>query len=422
MLTGHSNSLQRKIKQQIGKLQDMFNLIDYHTTGVITADMLNITLLYFRQEVPCSELERWINRADKDKNGNLSLSEFVSELTIEPDDEVSSGIFAELDHDEILREHRDLSQQLRQTRDASNISRDESLPMQMFPLGHQLQLLAVGGTVPLEKFRDVCSLAPRKRTETELTQLALWLKHSTHLEIIKNMTTMQLQELMRGAALVTVSPGDYIIEAEQPANRIVMILDGHATLNREPNEEDPDALYLPWSSLRYEGMQVLSCFKALANCAEILRPPYALTGRGVQVLSDMSTPCQSAAHWFDRWMESLTSFKDDCQSVLHGDGVIKSLEMAVEMIETAWPTIEAACSTFQLMRVCEVLAKSYGSLFVDVQRATQSMLVTAATLHISFGHLKNILEICMKHQASRNKQRAKWEGVLTQLDIQAEQA
>lgn len=417
-LTGHPSSLQQKIKHQIQKLQDIYNLIDYQSTGVITAEMLNITLLHYRQEIPASELEQWINRADKDKNGNMSLSEFVGELTVEEGDDVSSGVFAELDHHKILSEHRDLSVRILQT-DA--LLTQDTLQFKMFPRDHQLKLLAVGGAIPLEKLCAVCSLPPRKRTETELNELVLWLKQSTPAwSLVQNMSKMQMQELMRGASLVKVAPGEHIVTEGQHANRVVMVLDGHATLNRLPSEETKGALYLPWVSLRHEGVQVLSCFKSLAACAEILRPSYALAGKGIQVLSDMASPCQSAALWFERWMESLSTFKDDCLSVLDNEGVLTSLAEGIEIIETAWPSIEEVCKTFQLMRICEMLAKHYKSLFVDIQQATQSMQATARTLHNSWNRLKNIANICSKHQVSKIKQRTNWEGMLTQLDIQAE--
>eukprot|EP00656_Telonema_subtile_P005597 TRINITY_DN12548_c0_g1_i1.p1 TRINITY_DN12548_c0_g1~~TRINITY_DN12548_c0_g1_i1.p1 ORF type:complete len:1418 (+),score=407.99 TRINITY_DN12548_c0_g1_i1:325-4578(+) len=406
MFTGPGSSLQRKIKSQVSQFQELFSLIDYQSTGVVTAELLNITLIYFRQQIPFSVLESCITNADTNQSGAISLAEFVRLLSVRGRDNLK-GPFAPLDFAQMEKEKRERTLELLQV--------TSEVESKMFPVGLQLQLSAVDTALPLDRFVSVCSLPARKRTEGELDELASWMKSSCQIPVVSEMSTYQLRELMRHAVLGRFQAGEKIFDVDQEATQIYFILSGHATLNRKAEEgSEFDSLYLPWANLRHEAVHAHICMQSLEFIADTLRTHYPGTGRCVQCTTAMHSACAAAAKWLGRWSSHLaTCHTDDTHSVLLSSDSHTTIGTAIQMIEEVWPHIDDACRTVKLMKACNTLLSSHQRIFPHVRRATQSLTVTASTLGAVLARLKNIYKICVTKGAS-----ATWREFVDQSDIE----
>ena len=369
-------------------------------------------------QVEMSLLEECISIGDKTSKGAIGLVEFVQMLTMDGVDN-SLGIFGSADADFLKSACMEVRSELQ--------DRSESYSKAKLPVGLQLQLNAVGSYIPVEKFKAVCSLNPKKRTDSELNELSEWLTQSAHMELLDGLSPPQMQELMRHATVKAFAAGQTIFDPALEANQVYLILDGHAMLDL-PIEEQSSGLFMPWAWLRNEAKQAHSCVATLVAFADLLRPGYALTGECVRALMMMGSACSTAANHFDRWIISFSNqCSDDCSSILNGQSVTPStIQTAVDWIEQAWPSIEAAGCTLQLMFACEGLlqrvdrerGRTHEPMFVDIAHATQALLTTAKTLFISLNRLKNAKAVLDQGGPATLQS---WESVPHTYDLEAEQ-
>ena len=297
-----------------------------------------------------SELDGCIAAGDSTNKGAINLAEFVQMLSVNGIDN-SLGIFATVDSDVLQNKIRDFRKDMH----------EQSLSFEIckLPIGLQLQMKSVGCLIPVDKFKAMCALSPKQRTDSELTELGDWLMQSTHMSLLDDMSTHQMHELCRHCKLAKFQPGQEIFNVDDEINEVYLILDGHATLNRVQPPEDMSEVYLPWAWLRHEGRQAHACVQTLVELSDVLRPYYARNGQIVPALIAMGSACSTTSKNIGRWTNSLSnSFPDDCDSVLGGLGLSQSeqsIATAVEWIEQAIPAIETVSRPLQLMWACEMI-------------------------------------------------------------------
>ena len=232
VLSGPRSTLQDILREQLGKLHAMFDLIDPTGKG-FTSVLLDQCVQKVGRTLPATVLDNAVKHADTTKNGIVSFVEFVNLLMVKQHAKSNSdGIFAGLNESQMMG--------VRASVGSASSSLSTKVMMNCWGLEAQWHAEEDPG------YERIWNLEPRQRHPTQIRKVSAWLRGSLKMRhlVFPHFTDSQLNKLSAHVQLHRFQDGDVILEEGGVARNLYVILSGEVIPTKKtyfvPSEEQLD--------------------------------------------------------------------------------------------------------------------------------------------------------------------------------------